>query len=129
MGGPGRRAARSAPEHDQRTLRALALLPANTKNLEQIIVKRPLLSETIFTFGHDSSLTTQIGWDNVTGYGEPRGLEFIAAAALEGLRVPLSSRTRVLAASSMSAALITTDCGMNTLRILIQYDDQLFHLQ
>jgi subtilase family serine protease len=29
------------------------------------------------TFGVDSSLTTNPGWDNATGYGEPNGLPFI----------------------------------------------------
>jgi subtilase family serine protease len=35
----------------------------------------------LLTFGTDSSLTTAPGWDNVTGFGEPNGWEFIAAAA------------------------------------------------
>jgi hypothetical protein len=33
------------------------------------------------TFGTDSSLTTGIGWDNVTGMGTPNGLAFIRAVA------------------------------------------------
>jgi hypothetical protein len=33
----------------------------------------------VFTFGTDSSLTTGPGWDNVTGVGTPKGLEFINA--------------------------------------------------
>ena len=40
-----------------------------------------------FAFGYDASLTVTKGWDNVTGYGTPRGLGFIAAAALEGYGV------------------------------------------
>ncbi len=35
------------------------------------------------TFGTDSSLTVAKGWDNVTGYGTPNGLNFVAAAAKE----------------------------------------------
>lgn len=33
------------------------------------------------TFGTDRSLTVTPGWDNVTGFGTPRGLAFITAAA------------------------------------------------
>ena len=36
----------------------------------------------ILTFGTDSSLTVTTGWDNVTGYGEPNGLPFIIAVAV-----------------------------------------------
>jgi subtilase family serine protease len=35
----------------------------------------------VFAFGADSSLTVTRGWDNVTGYGTPAGLNFIDAAA------------------------------------------------
>jgi subtilase family serine protease len=35
----------------------------------------------LVTFGTDTSLTTASGWDNVTGFGIPNGLTFIAAAA------------------------------------------------
>jgi subtilase family serine protease len=35
----------------------------------------------IITFGTDSSLTVTQGWDDVTGYGAPNGLNFIKAAA------------------------------------------------
>lgn len=35
------------------------------------------------TFGTDTSLHTTRGWDNVTGYGSPKGLAFINAAAKE----------------------------------------------
>ena len=34
-----------------------------------------------FAFGLDTSLTVTPGWDNVTGFGTPNGLEFINAAA------------------------------------------------
>jgi subtilase family serine protease len=33
----------------------------------------------VFTFGTDSSLTTEFGWDNVTGLGTPNGEAFIRA--------------------------------------------------
>ena len=35
----------------------------------------------VFTFGTDSSLTTGVGYDNVTGVGTPNGLAFINAVA------------------------------------------------
>ncbi len=56
---------------------ALALLPEGVDNIEQIFVVRPVLSMTIFTYGLDTSLTTALGWDNVTGYGEPNGNAFL----------------------------------------------------
>jgi len=36
-----------------------------------------------FAFGLDSTLTVTTGWDNVTGYGSPRGEAFINAIAAE----------------------------------------------
>ena len=41
----------------------------------------PGLETTIYGFGVDGSLLVQPGWDDVTGYGEPNGLPFIAAVA------------------------------------------------
>ncbi len=35
----------------------------------------------VFTFGTDSSLTTAVGWDDVTGVGTPNGMNFINAIA------------------------------------------------
>jgi subtilase family serine protease len=35
----------------------------------------------VFAFGLDSSLSVTPGWDNATGYGTPKGLDFIEAAA------------------------------------------------
>jgi subtilase family serine protease len=35
----------------------------------------------LISFGTDTSLTVTRGWDNVTGFGTPNGLEFIEAAA------------------------------------------------
>ena len=60
---------------------ALALLPEGVDDIEQIFVVRPILSMTIFTYGLDTSLTTAVGWDNVTGYGEPNGTAFLAGLA------------------------------------------------
>lgn len=37
--------------------------------------------DLVLTFGTDTSLTITPGWDNVTGYGTPNGLNFINAAA------------------------------------------------
>jgi subtilase family serine protease len=60
---------------------ALALLPEGVDDIEQIFVVRPILSMTIFTYGLDTSLTTAVGWDNVTGYGEPKGSAFVSGLA------------------------------------------------
>jgi len=38
----------------------------------------------LFSFGTDTSLTVTRGWDNVTGFGTPNGMEFIDAAAGRG---------------------------------------------
>jgi subtilase family serine protease len=35
------------------------------------------------SFGTDTSLTVTLGWDNVTGWGVPNGLNFIKAAAIQ----------------------------------------------
>ena len=35
----------------------------------------------VLTFGTDSSLTTAVGWDNVTGVGTPNGQAFVNAIA------------------------------------------------
>jgi hypothetical protein len=37
----------------------------------------------VFTFGTDSSLSTNPGWDNVTGLGTPNGESFIDAVLKE----------------------------------------------
>ncbi len=60
---------------------ALALLPEGVNDIEQIFVSRPVLSMTIFTYGLDTSLTTTAGWDNMTGYGEPKGNAFLTGLA------------------------------------------------
>ncbi len=60
---------------------ALALLPEGVDDIEQIFVVRPIFSMTIFTYGLDTSLTTSAGWDNMTGYGEPKGAVFLARLA------------------------------------------------
>lgn len=38
----------------------------------------------LLSFGTDTSLTVSKGWDNVTGFGTPNGMEFIEAAAGRG---------------------------------------------
>lgn len=73
------------------TPQALALLPATTTAIEQIFVTRPILSETIFTYGVDTSLKVAKGWDNVTGYGEPAGLAFIEAVAYEAGAIQMTA--------------------------------------
>jgi hypothetical protein len=35
----------------------------------------------VLTFGADTSLTTNTGWDNVTGVGTPNGVNFVNAIA------------------------------------------------
>lgn len=35
----------------------------------------------VITFGTDTSLTTGVGWDNVTGLGTPNGEPFVSAIA------------------------------------------------
>ena len=68
----------------------LALVPTSTTGFAQFMLTNPFHKYSV-NYGLDTSLTVQEGWDNVTGYGEPHGLGFIAAAALEGSRVPLAS--------------------------------------
>ncbi len=63
------------------TFDALALLPEGVDDIEQIFVVRPVFSMTIFTYGLDTSLNTAVGWDNMTGYGEPNGTIFLDALA------------------------------------------------
>jgi subtilase family serine protease len=70
---------------------AIALLPPENTGLIQAYVLRSIRDQTIFTWGYDTSLTVTAGWDNVTGYGQPNGLSFLTAAALEGLGLPLTA--------------------------------------
>jgi len=69
----------------------LAFLPTGTNGIEQFFINGAEFDYGIITYGHDTSLTVHPGWDNVTGYGEPNGSAFLAAAALESLGVPLTS--------------------------------------
>ena len=66
-------------------------MPATTQEIEQIFVTRPILSETIFTYGVDTSLSVAKGWDNVTGYGEPAGLLFLEAVADESGAIQMTA--------------------------------------
>ena len=50
---------------------------AQTNFLAAITNDHNLHSAFAFTFGADTSLTVEEGWDNVTGFGEPNGLPFI----------------------------------------------------
>jgi hypothetical protein len=50
---------------------------AQTNFLAAITNLHQLHSAFAITFGADSSLTVEEGWDNVTGFGEPNGLPFI----------------------------------------------------
>jgi hypothetical protein len=70
---------------------AIALLPPKNTGVIQAYVLRSLRDQTIFTWRYDTSLTVTAGWDNVTGYGQPNGLGFLTAAALEGLGLPLTA--------------------------------------
>jgi subtilase family serine protease len=54
----------------------------STQNIFASVWNLPADQEaSAVAFGFDSSLTVTPGWDNVTGYGTPHGLEFINAAA------------------------------------------------
>ena len=50
---------------------------AQTNFLAAITNLHQLHSAFAVTFGADTSLTVEEGWDNVTGFGEPNGLPFI----------------------------------------------------
>jgi subtilase family serine protease len=50
---------------------------AQTNFLAAITNLHQLHSAFAITFGADTSLTVEEGWDNVTGFGEPNGLPFI----------------------------------------------------
>ena len=50
----------------------------NTVNYVSALYNSPFSTRWfVITFGTDSSLTTGVGWDNVTGLGTPNGLTFI----------------------------------------------------
>jgi subtilase family serine protease len=52
----------------------------NTKNFVSALFQSSSSTRwDVFVFGTDTSLTTGIGWDNVTGLGTPNGLTFIKA--------------------------------------------------
>jgi subtilase family serine protease len=50
----------------------------NTVNFVSALYNSPFSTRWfVITFGTDSSLTTGVGWDNVTGLGTPNGLTFV----------------------------------------------------
>jgi len=50
----------------------------NTKNFVSAIYNSPFSTRWfVLSFGTDTSLTTGVGWDNVTGLGTPNGLKFV----------------------------------------------------
>jgi subtilase family serine protease len=76
---------------------ALALVPPTTTGFAQFMLATTFYQYSV-NYGLDTSLTVQKGWDNVTGYGEPHGIGFITAAALESWRVPLASESASISA-------------------------------
>lgn len=59
---------------------ALAAPLENTNAFYSAIYNSPFSTRWfVITFGTDSSLTTEHGWDNVTGMGTPNGLSFVNA--------------------------------------------------
>lgn len=63
---------------------ALAQPLENTKFFLSALYNSPSSTRwDVFTFGTDSSLTVNFGWDNVTGLGTPNGEEFIKAVTKE----------------------------------------------
>lgn len=64
--------------------KTLAAPLENTTNFVSALFQSAVSTRwDVFTFGTDSSLTTGPGWDNVTGLGTPKGLEFINAVVAE----------------------------------------------
>ena len=60
--------------------KALAQPLENTTNFVSALFQSSSSTRwDVFTFGTDSSLTTGTGWDNVTGLGTPRGIDFVNA--------------------------------------------------
>jgi subtilase family serine protease len=58
----------------------LAAPLGNTKTFYSALYNSPFSTRWfVLTFGTDSSLTTAVGWDNVTGVGTPNGLRFVNA--------------------------------------------------
>jgi hypothetical protein len=61
-----------------------------TKNFVSAIYNSPFSTRWfVLTFGTDTSLTTGVGWDNVTGLGTPNGLAFIQGVV--GLAAPAAA--------------------------------------
>ena len=61
---------------------ALAAPLGNTTSFVSALYNSPFSTRWfVITFGTDTSLTTGVGWDNVTGLGTPNGEPFVAALA------------------------------------------------
>jgi subtilase family serine protease len=59
---------------------ALAAPLGNTTTYFSALYNSPFSTRWfVLTFGTDSSLTTGVGWDNVTGVGTPNGVDFVNA--------------------------------------------------
>jgi subtilase family serine protease len=70
--------------------KALAQPLYKTKNFVSAIYNSPFSTRWfVLTFGTDTSLTTGVGWDNVTGLGTPNGLAFIQGVV--GLAAPAAA--------------------------------------
>ncbi len=60
----------------------LAAPLGNTTNFYSALYNSPFSTRWfVITFGTDTSLTTGVGWDNVTGVGTPNGASFVNALA------------------------------------------------
>jgi subtilase family serine protease len=60
----------------------LAVPLGNTTNYFSALYDSPFSTRWfVLTFGTDSSLTTGLGWDDVTGVGTPNGVDFVNAIA------------------------------------------------
>ena len=62
---------------------------AQTNFLAAITNLHQLHSAFAVTFGADTSLTVEEGWDNVTGFGEPNGLPFIQGVTGKSKGAPI----------------------------------------
>jgi subtilase family serine protease len=70
--------------------KALAQPLYKTKNFVSAIYNSPFSTRWfVLTFGTDTSLTTGVGWDNMTGLGTPNGLAFIQGVV--GLAAPAAA--------------------------------------
>ena len=69
---------------------------AQTNFLAAITNLHNLHSAYAITFGADTSLTVEEGWDNVTGFGEPNGLPFIQGVTGKKKGAKIGTHTQTL---------------------------------